>query len=141
GTPWWPSAFSRSSFPGPWNRYPICGYSPDPFAKKVSSTMRIGLVWNTFTRLADSSIRYERYVRGFRALGHEVITVAPGKTGEDFAEEVHRLPNPEALFCPDLWSGLRLDAVFLPTWLGMADLLAAIRPHVRHLISLADSDG
>ena len=42
---------------------------------------------------------------------------------------------------PALWEAERPDLVLLPTWLGFTDLLAAIRPHTKFLVGLADSDG
>ncbi|WP_435022591.1 glycosyltransferase family 4 protein (plasmid) [Tundrisphaera sp. TA3] len=102
--------------------------------------MKIQLVYDSPTRLADSSIRYERYLRGFRCLGHDasMITTAASAEGSDWAESV---PDRGALLDPALWAGIAPDLVLLPTWLGMADLLAAIRPHARHVVALADSDG
>ena len=103
--------------------------------------MRIGFVWNSPSRLGDSSIRYERYVRGFRELGHEVLVVATRGNEEGFPESIHAVPNRDTLQQSSLWSGLGLDAALIPSWLGMSTLLAVMRPHVRLLISLTDSDG
>ena len=104
--------------------------------------MKIQLVFNHRDRLADPSmsIRYERYIEGFRELGHDVsmITTVASAEGVNWAETV---PDTRSLFDPLLWARLSPDLVLLPTWLGMADLLAAIRPHARHVIVLADSDG
>ena len=102
--------------------------------------MKIRLVYNNSPRLADSSIRYERYIEGFRELGHDVsmITTLGSAEGVNWAETV---PDTRSLLDPLLWARLSPDLVLLPTWLGMADLLAAIRPHARHVIALADSDG
>src|SRR5262249_22348368 len=103
--------------------------------------MRICLVWNSTTRLADSSIRYERYVRGFRGLGHEVTVVTARGRETDFPEEAYCVPSLDDLLKPALWSDLRPEVVLLPTWLGMSSLLAAMRPYVGHVIALTDSDG
>lgn len=102
--------------------------------------MRIRLVFNSPSRLADSSIHYERYLRGFRELGHEaaMITTVASAAGVDWADTV---PDVQSLSDPTLWARLSPDLVLLPTWLGMADLLAAIRPHARFVVALADSDG
>jgi len=102
--------------------------------------MRIQLMFNNPSRLADSSIRYGRYIRGFRELGHEaaMITTVVSAEGVNWAETV---PDTRSLFDPLLWARLSADLVLLPTWLGMADLLAAIRPSARRVVALADSDG
>ncbi len=103
--------------------------------------MRACIVWNGPTRLADSSIRYERYARGLRALGYDATVVAAGAAAADFPEQIRAVPEPNALYDPKLWTELRPDLVLIPTWLGMADLLATIRPHARRIVALADSDG
>lgn len=102
--------------------------------------MRITVVFDSPTRLADSSIRYERYLRGFRELGHQanLLTTAASAAGIDWADTV---ADRRKLCDPTLWSRLRPDVVVVPTWLGLADLLAVIRPHTPRLIALADSDG
>ena len=102
--------------------------------------MRIQLVFNNPSRLADSSIRYERYIRGFQELGHDVatITTVASAEGVNWAETV---PDARSLLDPSLWARLCPDLVLIPTWLGMADLLAVIRPHARRVVALADSDG
>jgi glycosyltransferase involved in cell wall biosynthesis len=105
------------------------------------SPPRACIVWNSPTRLADSSIRYERYARGLRALGYDAAIVATAAAAADFPEAVHTVSDPAALYDAGLWAKLRPDLVLIPTWLGMADLLAAIRPHARRIVALSDSDG
>ncbi len=102
--------------------------------------MRIQLVYNHSARLADSSIRYERYIRGFRELGHDaaIVTTVASAEGVNWADTV---PETRSLFDPALWARLSPDVVVLPTWLGMADLLAVIRPHAHRVVALADDDG
>ena len=119
--------------------------SPPPGGRRdlfTGTEMKIQLVFNHWDRLADPSlsIRYERYIEGFRGLGHDVsmITTVASAEGVNWAETV---PDTRSLFDPLLWARLSPDLVLLPTWLGMADLLAVIRPHARHVIVLADSDG
>src|SRR5262245_12815999 len=102
--------------------------------------MKIQLVYNHPARLADSSIRYERYIRGFQELGHDatLITTVESVKGVRGATTV---PDKRSLFDSLLWARLSPDVVLLPTWLGMSDLLAVIRPHARRVLALADSDG
>jgi glycosyl transferase family 1 len=102
---------------------------------------RVYIVWNAPVRLVDSSIRYERYVRGFRALGHDACVVSGAAEAEGFPEAVHTVPTRAALANPALWAGLRPDIVLIPTWLGMSELLTVLRPHVGYIVALADSDG
>jgi glycosyltransferase involved in cell wall biosynthesis len=101
--------------------------------------MRIGIVWPDPTPLAVLSIRFERYREGFRRLGHEAIVVSTAAAAEGLADV--SVPTLAALRDPALYAGLRLDAALVLTWLGLPDIMAAARPHVRHLISLSDSDG
>jgi hypothetical protein len=102
--------------------------------------MKIQLVFNHPSRLADSSIRYEQYIAGFQELGHDagLLTTTASAEGVNWAETV---PDARSLFDPRLWARLNPDVVVVPTWLGMADLLTAIRPHVGSVLALADSDG
>jgi glycosyltransferase involved in cell wall biosynthesis len=103
--------------------------------------MRIGIVWPDPTRLAVLSIRFERYREGFRRLGHEAIIISTAEAAEGFEWADVSVPTLAALRDPALYAGLRLDAALVLTWLGLPDIMAAVRPHVRHLISLSDSDG
>jgi glycosyltransferase involved in cell wall biosynthesis len=103
--------------------------------------MRVAVVFNSPTRIADSSIRYERYVRGFRALGHDAALVTTRASAEGAAWVDVAVPDAGSLHDPGLWRELRADAVVLPTWLGMAELLEKVRPHARWIVGLADSDG
>lgn len=102
--------------------------------------MRVLMAFDSPTRLADSSIRYERYMAGFRQLGHEcrMLTTAPSADGVDWADVV---PDRHGLLAPTVWADRRPDVVVLPTWLAAVDLLAAIRPHAGSMVALADSDG
>lgn len=102
--------------------------------------MRIRIAFNSPTRLAESSIRYDRYLDGFRRLGHDaaLITTAFSAEGVDYAEVV---PDTAALHDSTFWSKQAADLVVLPTWLGMPELLASIRPHTHRLVALTDSDG
>ena len=103
--------------------------------------MRIGIVWPDTVRLAGLSIRFDRYREGFRQLGHEAIVISTAEAAEGCEWADVSVPTPAALHDPALYAGLRLDAALVLTWLGMPDIMAAARPHVRHLISLTDSDG
>jgi glycosyltransferase involved in cell wall biosynthesis len=103
--------------------------------------MRIALVWNADARLVDISVRHELFVRGFEALGHEVITVCTARTAEGYAYPVHLVEGPAALAETALWQGFHFEVAVLITWHMMPDVLAAIRATGTRTIALADSDG
>src|SRR5262245_30927908 len=100
--------------------------------------MRIGIVWPDTDRLAGLSIRFDRYREGFRRLGHEAVMIGTAEAAEGCNWADVSVPTPAALRDPALYAGLRLDAALVLTWLGLPDIMAAARPHVRHLISLSD---
>ena len=89
--------------------------------------MKIQLVFNHRDRLADPSmsIRYERYIEGFRGLGHDVpmITTVASAEGVNWAETV---PDTRSLFDPLLWARLSPDLVLIP------DVARDGRPVGRH---------
>ena len=103
--------------------------------------MRIGIVWTAAPRLAITTVRFERYLQGFEALGHEAVIVSTREAAAGYPWAGVTVASLNDLREPALWADLRLDAALVVTWLGMGDVLAALRPHVRHVISLADSDG
>lgn len=103
--------------------------------------MRIGIIFTVDTRLTSTTVRFERYQEGFRRLGHDSVIVCTRKAAIDFPWADVQVPNLTTLRDPTLWSSLRLDAALVLTWLEMADVMSAIRPHVRYLVSLSDSDG
>jgi glycosyltransferase involved in cell wall biosynthesis len=103
--------------------------------------MRIGIVWTATPRLATTTVRFERYLQGFEALGHEAVIVSTREAAQGYPWAGVTLSSLNDLRDPALWADLRLDAALVVTWLVMPDVLAALRPHVRHVISLADSDG
>jgi glycosyltransferase involved in cell wall biosynthesis len=102
---------------------------------------RVGIIWCGPSPLVAISVRYERYVRGFRALGCEAFAVcAPGlETG--FGEPVITAPDPAAFRDPDYWRSLRLNVAVLVTWLGLPDVVGALKRACPWVVSLADSDG
>ena len=103
--------------------------------------MRIGVIWPENYPLARTTVRFELYLEGFRALGHDAVLVATEAASVGFPCETWKIPDRAALLAPGLWADLGLDAALVCTWLVNGDVLAAARPHVRRLISLSDSDG
>lgn len=102
--------------------------------------MRVHLIFDSPSRLADSSIRYERYLDGLRHLGHEATLITTEASGEgvDWAEIV---PDRAALLDSKFWAARQPEFVLIPTWLGIVDLLRVIRPHTQKIIAIADTDG
>ena len=103
--------------------------------------MRIGLVWPLTNRLVDITVRYERYVRGFEALGHQVVTVCPEPAAVGYRFPVCTTPDLDTLRDLELWRGLGLDAAVIIAWLGMPVTVAAIKSACPHVVSVSDSDG
>jgi glycosyltransferase involved in cell wall biosynthesis len=103
--------------------------------------MRVALVWPITARLTQISVRYERYVRGLRALGHEPVTVCLQPAAEGYAEPVIAAPDVAALRDPAFYRGLGADAAVVVTWLVLPDVVAAARAACGWVASVADSDG
>jgi glycosyltransferase involved in cell wall biosynthesis len=103
--------------------------------------MRIGIVWPEDYPLARTTVRFERYLQGFQALGHDALIAATEPASAGFPFPTWKVPSLGALRTAELWESLNLDAALVCTWLGKSDILEAARPHVRCLLSLSDSDG
>lgn len=102
---------------------------------------RVALVWAADARLTSISVRYERYVRGFRAVGWEPVTVCLPAAAEGYAEPVHPAPNAAALRDPEFYRAVGADAAVVVTWLGLPDVVAALKRSCPWVASVADSDG
>jgi glycosyltransferase involved in cell wall biosynthesis len=103
--------------------------------------MRIGIVFTVDNLLTKTTIRFERYLEGFRRLGHDPVIVSTENAAVGFPWTNVRVLDRATLRSTGLWSSLNLDAALVVNWLGMPEIMTAIRPHVRYLISLSDSDG
>jgi len=103
--------------------------------------MRIGLVWPSTNRLVDITVRYERYARGFRALGYDPVTVCLPSAAAGYTEPVALAPTERALRDPAFYRSLGADAGIVITWLGVPDVVAAVKGACPWVVSLADSDG
>lgn len=103
--------------------------------------MHVALIWNADQRLVEMSVRYERFIRGFRELGHHPFAVSSAAAAEGFTEPVVTVPNRDHFRDPLFWRSLPIDVAVLVSWLGMAEVLAALRPVARRIVALADSDG
>jgi glycosyltransferase involved in cell wall biosynthesis len=105
------------------------------------SRLRVALLWCAEPRLVDITTRFEPYVQGFTALGHDVITVCARSSAEGYAYPVRTTESLDELAGPALWRELRPDVVVAVTWHRMADVLAAVRASGARVVALADSDG
>jgi len=103
--------------------------------------VRVLLVWPAAGRLTSISVRYERYARGFRALGCDPVTVCLPAAAEGYDEPVAVAPDESALRDPDFYRALGADAAVVVTWLGLPDVVAALKAAGLWVVSLADSDG
>jgi hypothetical protein len=103
--------------------------------------MRVAIVFNSPTRLADSSIRYQHYVRGFALVGHEAFLVCSEHSAAGFGHPCVTVANSNAFARKQFWESLRADLVVIVTWLGMADVVRAAKMATPTVIALADSDG
>ncbi|HZW34203.1 MAG TPA: glycosyltransferase [Isosphaeraceae bacterium] len=103
--------------------------------------MRIALVWPADNRLVDITVRYERYVRGFEELGHQVVTVCQETAAAGYQFPIHTTPDRDALCDPELWRRLDLDAAVIINWLRMPELVAAIKSACPRVVAVSDSDG
>ena len=106
-----------------------------------ANVMRVGLIWNRDDPHVKTTVRYERYMRGFRALGHDPVAVCSRSGAEGFQET---LVAADALDCfadPAWWGRLQLDAAVVITYLRFAPLLRALKQSCPWVASIADSDG
>jgi glycosyltransferase involved in cell wall biosynthesis len=103
--------------------------------------MRVGLIWAAPAPLTRITVRYERYLRGFRALGHDPVTVCFAAAAEGYAEPVAVAPGEAALRDPEFYRPLRLDAAAVITWLGLPEVVGALKRVCPWVVSVADSDG
>ncbi len=105
--------------------------------------MKIAIVWSYPSRLLDCSFRFEQYLAGFRALGHEVVmvTTRASAEGSGFDAPILSVDDEAGFLDVSFWRGLAADAVLVATWLRMPDVLAAVRAAGTRVVAISDSDG
>ena len=105
--------------------------------------MRVAIGWNWPSRLADCSFRFERYVAGFRELGHAPFLVCARSALEGFEPEVDSFPCEELreLREASFWRRAGADLVVLVTWHAMTGELDGIRASGARVAAFADTDG
>jgi hypothetical protein len=103
--------------------------------------MRVVLVWPGPDLLAKISVRFEHYLLGFSNLGHEAFAVAPRAQLEGFTTQAYACETLDDLRNPSFWRVLNPDIAVVITWLGHTEILQALRPSCKYIVSIADSDG
>jgi glycosyltransferase involved in cell wall biosynthesis len=103
--------------------------------------MKVALVWPTTAPLRSITVRYERYVKGFRLLGCEPITVCLPSAVEGYTEPVVLASNKGVLQNPDFYRSLQCDAGLVITWLGLPSVVQAMKAAIPWVVSVSDSDG
>ncbi len=103
--------------------------------------MKIALVWNHRSRLLDCSFRFEQYLAGFRALGHEPVVVCDRASAEGFDGPLEIAGDAVRFEDPDFWRSVGAGVAVIVTWHRMSAVLAAMRAAGTRVISIADTDG
>ena len=103
--------------------------------------MKIALVWNHPSRLLDCSFRFEQYITGFRALGHQPVVVCHGASAAGFDGPLEVVDRIECFEEPEFWRSVGAQVAVVVTWHRMAPVLAAIRAAGSRVVSIADTDG
>ncbi len=103
--------------------------------------MKIALVWNHRSRLLDCSFRFEQYLSGFRALGHDPLVVCDRASAEGFSGPLEVAETAASFEEPDFWRQVAAEVAVIVTWHRMAAVLAAMAAADTRVISIADTDG
>lgn len=105
--------------------------------------MKVALSWIWPCRLAECSFRFERYLEGFLALGHEPLLVCTESSwSESFdAWDRHLAADESGLREPGFWREVAADLVVVVTWHRFLPELAAMRAAGSRVAAFADTDG
>lgn len=107
----------------------------------MGETMKIALVWNHRSRLLDCSFRFEQYLEGFRALGHDPVVVCDRDSATGFDGPLEIAEPTVRLEEADFWRRVAAGVAVIVTWHRMAGVLAAMRAAGTRVIAIADTDG
>lgn len=102
---------------------------------------RVALVWAFPSPLRSITVRYERYVAGFRSLGWESITVCLPEAAQGYEEPVVIAPTEAALRDSSFYRSLGCEVGIVITWLGLPDIVQAMKAAIPWVVSIADNDG
>lgn len=110
-------------------------------AQGTPGPRRIAIVWNYPSRLRDCSFRFEQYIAGFRALGHDVVMVCTTAAAEGFTAPYHCCESREQFAAAAFWREVGADVAVMATWHGMSEVLAAMQEAGTAVVAFADTDG
>ena len=103
--------------------------------------MRIAIVWNHESRLLDGSFRFEQYLAGFRALGHEPFLVCTRSSAAGVEGPGRLADDADELRASGFWREVAADVAVIVTWHRMSRVLEAMAEAGTRVVALADSDG
>lgn len=103
--------------------------------------MKIAIVWNYHSQLLHCSFRFEQYVRGLRALGHQPVVVCRRASAEGFDGPLEVAEDRAAFAEAGFWETVGAEVAIIVTWLRMPAVLAAIRAAGTRAVAIADTDG
>jgi glycosyltransferase involved in cell wall biosynthesis len=103
--------------------------------------MKVAIVWNHPSRLLDGSFRFEQYLAGFRALGHEPVLVCARESAAGVEAPFHLADDAAELRAPGFWREVAADVAVIVSWHRMSDVLEAIGEAGTRVAAIADSDG
>ena len=103
--------------------------------------MRVAVVWNYGTPLRQCSFRFEEYIRGLEALGHEAFVACPESSNDGFPVPIVSPSAGGGLEDEAFWRDLAADVAIVPSFHQMSNLLELIRAAGVRTIAMGDSDG
>ncbi|MGC3968255.1 MAG: glycosyltransferase family 4 protein [Pirellulales bacterium] len=103
--------------------------------------MRIALAWIVPTPLVSITVRYERYVRGLVALGHDVVTVCHRDAAAGYEFSTITVNDLLAFREAEFWKSLPIDAIVTISWLAYPEIIEAMHASGKRIIAVTDSDG
>ena len=102
--------------------------------------MKILLPWLAETPLHAISFRFEHYLEGFRALGHEPCLVTREGLASDFPLPALEVPM-AYLRSPDFWRSQGAEVAVTLSWHRHSAELEALREGGLQVVAITDSDG
>ncbi len=103
--------------------------------------MQVAVVWNYGTPLRQCSFRFEEYVGGLEALGHEAVMVCPESSNDGLSLPIVSPPGGGGLDDARFWRDLAADVAIVPAFHQMSGLLELIRAAGTRVVAMGDSDG
>lgn len=103
--------------------------------------MRIALAWIVEAPLTSITVRYERYVRGFQSLGHDVVTVCHKAAAVGYEFPTLTTDDLSSFCDPMYWKSIGADLVLVVSWLSFPNVIAAIHESGSRVVAVSDSDG